>query len=279
MNSMQLAKPRWERLGLSAISCQERLDRIVRDFEWEGRYVDKISPPALPSQFGRDRDLLLYYDILQLRHLEWLQVIRDAEVTLGQMSKLAVDYFCGAWRDSLMHDGVVLDRQGTRTTFEWFDPLRLGLVASLLLRGNEDLRAIVDFVGPDLRRDDGAWDRTKDDNQFYCALAAFIREGNLSGCKDVVSQVAKSRSRRPRMMVACLVSIASASRDRFATEFAGVVKLFRDFEFAGDQGRVVASWDATVLWNLACMRGLDPHAASDELMDFVITRSSLGLSK
>lgn len=249
---------------------------------WFGRYHDTCGPstkesPTLPSDYGRQRDLLAFFDILQLTHLEYPHGFGDARTHLDAASALAVDYFHGAWRDNSTIDYETCDRARCRQLTKWFDELRMGMMFALLARRSEDIVRLAQFVDVDLPEEEGAWNRTKDDNRTYMVVAAFIRDGSLTDCAELVDTVRSSSKRRPKLILASVEAIAAADTTEFSKELEKLLKMYRDTEFSPRDNRMVASWDATILWNLAGWKALTPDECSEGLMDFVITRKSLGI--
>lgn len=274
---------RWEKLGLTPQAMADRVSENQRQIEsWMGRYVDKVgestpSSPALPSDYGRQDDLLIHVDVLQLTHLQVIHNFGNAAEHLALSSALAVDYFHGPWRDDTTVENEKCDRARCRQLVHWFDEFRMGMMSALLARRSDDVLRLAQFVDVDLPEEDGSWYRTKADNQAYVVLACFVRDDSLSGCAELIKMLRAVRNRRPKIILACLEAIAAKDAVVCSKELTHLLRMYRDTEFSPVGKRIVTSWDATILWNLAGWKGLTLAACADELMNFVITRESLGV--
>lgn len=272
---------RWQRLGISEAQLKEAAGIIGEDLTEVGRYVDKgfEGEEASSSDWGRTMDLLTYFIAVEMRHLQFPNRFGDPEPHLISMSKLAVDYFFGNWREHFWNDDSRrhVDAAKCRKKLYWFYELGHGLWSSLLGRQEKELRQLVQYPETDLKPDQVAMlRRSEDDHHFLIVLARFIRDGSLSKSARLVGTVQKSRQRRPRMLLDCLTAIADENVENLGKALKTFMAFYKAMELDTHTSSIT-SVDGSILWNLAELRGLAPPRLEESLMDLIVTRESLGL--
>ena len=280
MKKRRSNKPRWQRLGLQESSLRAEIESIEKRKAKIGRYADNVGPGerGRSSDWGRQRDLLAYYEQLQTYHLEFPGPFDKPDQLVRTMSQLAVEYFFGDWHDTVWHEsGRKLSRDQCRKKLDWIDEFRLGMMAALLARRAEDQSQLARYPDTDLPTDDGGWERTKEDNQFFIILARFIRDGDLSDCKRLITALNKSRKRRPRLLLHTLLAIVDGKEETACQQLGKYMRLFASGELDLDT-RVVTSLEGSILWNLADISGLALSELDEPSMDLIMTHESLNLN-
>lgn len=278
-NSKEL---RWKRLGITEEHYSKTVPSINLNLKHEGVYADlpKDQVPGVRySDAGRWSDLFANLEILQLYHLEYEHSYKPVNEALLFMSNLVVDYLSGDWRQNATclsgWDGMTRDE--CRKELGWQDQIREGLVAITVSQDNENLEKLCIYPDEDLFFDEGSWDRTQDDNTCFIVLARFIRDKSLDSSQELVTKLEKSRRKRPKLFIAVLKAIAEHDKDRIRATMLDYMKQYIKVELDKDVS-IIISIDGTILWNLAVMKCGELEPLDQELMDFIITRESLGLN-
>jgi hypothetical protein len=282
MTSSKNKNARWERIGLAPDYCEKRINSIKNDLSRWGRYNDIYGPGAVEgwtyeSYEGRESDLKTCYGQIQLTHLCEPQQFGDISEIFITASNLAVDLFYGSWRNHvLLAPGKILNRKQCRLEFDWFDNYRTGLLVTLLNRDSQQLEQVADYIGDDLYPDEGLWDRTEQDRLAYSLIRDFTC--NEKSDPNTVEKILKGHRKRPKLILETLQAIQDKDAKAFEKPFRELVKSFKKRELILT-ATVVICIDASILWNMAEMNGLELTTPSDDIMDFVITHQSLGMKE
>jgi hypothetical protein len=274
---------RWQRIGLQEGNLREATEFLSEDFSkisQDAQDADQADEEesAYASDWDRQRELRTYYYLAETRHLEYPIPFAEIGASLDSLSQQAVNYFFGDWREKCWHvetNGYIKKSQ-CRKKLGWIDELRLGLWGALIARRKPDLKQLAIYVDTDLPTDEGARDRTADDNRFFIVLARLIRNGSLASSAKLISTLQKSRQRRPKMLLECLTAIADGNAEKLGSSLEKYMKFFKSMELDLNVS-IVTSLEGSILWNLAEIRGLAPPKLDESLMDLIVTRESLGL--
>ncbi len=106
----------------------------------------------------------------------------------------AVHYFQGAWRNKFEWCGEKYNKVTSRQALPWIDTYREGLALALAYGDWKSADQIIAWPGPDVRFDDGSFDRTREDNAYYIWLASRLRgetESSAKGQRKLASRTQK----------------------------------------------------------------------------------------
>lgn len=280
------SEPIWKTLGISSNSCIERIQSVEASLKWWGRYIDVFGPsspenPTAESYDGRREDLFTCYEQIQLAHLNIEHSFGESCQIIETASELGVDLFCGSWWDqALLHSGQVLNRQQAREEYDqWIDSYRIAFLFAFLNRNRTHAKQIAQFIGDDLFPDDGSWDRTENDRLFYWLISEYV--GGNKAPKSAAETINKGRLKRPKLLLAQLEAIQQGDSAAFEKSLKELIKGFRNNEIKIpkrdiNKVRIVTSIDASLMWNLAEMNGLEITMPNKECALHVITRDSVG---
>jgi len=276
----------WRRIGTTFKNCRERIEEIEKDMKLWGRYNDVYGPtsfenPTVESRDGRSRDLFICYEQIQLTHLGVEHSFGTSREISETASQLGVDLFCGSWRDhALFHSGKVLNREQCRTKFDqWLDDYRISLFFAFLSQNRSHAEQVSSYIGDDLYPDEGVWDRVEADRMVYWLISEFV--GQNKAPANALEKIEKGRQKRPKQMLEILQAIERRDPAAIEKPMRELIKLFRTNDMKlGKRDintiRIVTSIDASVMWNLARMCGLEVNMPSEEVALHVITRESVG---
>lgn len=107
----------------------------------------------------------------------------------------AVYYFQGDWREKFNWCGQDLDRVSSRQSLPWIDQFREGLALATAFDDWESADKILAWPGPDVRFDEGSYDRTREDNAYYIWLAARLRGEAESASDDQRRLASRAQAR------------------------------------------------------------------------------------
>lgn len=242
-----------QRINNICESARKRLNK------WGGRWVDRLGPsseanPTLPPDFGRTADIFEYFRLMQVEYLMPGKTGETLDSLAKNVAALVEDYFFGDWR-TVFDDPVKLRR-------EWFDELRFGMLAGLLLSDRRLFQRILQFPTFELAHDDGGWDRTPSDNQVYLQLCLALRSNEAQ-------PDAQLSGSRPKALQKVISSIRMRDEKIFAKTFASYLAWYRKHEHE-DRGNMLICLDGSILLLLAREFGLPIKDLWQHDSDFLV---------
>ena len=189
----------------------------------------------------------------------------------------AEDYFFGDWREGFeMSPGNALTADQCRKEIAWFDPLREGLVLALLMDDEGSAKTICKYPSSDAVQQD--IDGSKEDHEFYLLFSRYMCGEGLDELKASCDVIEAGRRRRPKHWLDILRAIDRGEIEGVATALKKYLVYFRKTEQNSNVFREAVSLDASILWNLARIRGLLVHELAREDWDVLLTPESCGVA-
>lgn len=195
------------------------------------------------------------------------------EIPVG--SALAVDYFCGPWRDAYQpwddDETTIWDRKTCRAEFQWVDPYRDGLICAFYIDDRAAVMKILSYTaGGALGEDEGTLDRTADDCAFYELLGAY-GVGDTSLMQRQLDVVRNSKRRRVKLLTAMFESMLGGDAKIFAKATNKYLAGYMKTEHRTNRLDAAISLDGTIMWHLAKLAGCaDMGLVEDELRPLLL---------
>ncbi|QDU31053.1 hypothetical protein ETAA8_62060 [Anatilimnocola aggregata] len=268
-------------MGLSEAVISNIVTIVSEGREFIGRYKDNPGQPSdygfFSSDFAREHDLSLYFDVIHLAHFGVEDPHLRIPVVIPTAARLACDYFLGDWRENTIVYYEPCDRQKCREVLNWVDEFRMGVLSALLARDYEVLAAICSYVKDDLPPDDGAWRRTIADRRALYFLAEVLPHFVLAHWAAVppTSTLNKPRAAALQRGIQCIAAGDPVACAKYVTK---LVREFIRLDFRPRHSRVPVSWDASILFAAAGLRWPNGLQLPCEVMDFILTKESVGLA-
>lgn len=247
-----------------------------------GLYADKVvgETPAITSSvssdFGREHDLALLMDVIQLRHLGVGVPLYPFPEVVSKAAELADDYFNGSWRDNTIVYYEQMDRQQCRGVLDWIDIFRQGLLAAILANNKEVICSLCQYIGPDLPTDGGAWNRNKDDRASIQLLAERVFSiFSPEAVRSPSTFNGSVSSKRAQAMVRAVNCLSSGDASNMSSSIEAIVSEYVKGEYKAGKSRVVVSWDASIVHALFAQIYGAHLEFTESLADFVVSRRSL----
>ncbi len=236
-----------DRMEVICESARSRLNKI------EGRWIDKVGPstpdnPALPSDFGRTTDIFEYFRLMLVEYRMPGRTGQRLDELAQKVAALVEEFFLGEWRQSFDNP--------EKLRYQWFDELRFGMLAGLLLQDQSLFRRIIPFPVADLPHDDGAWDRTVSDNQVYKTLCASLQTGEEQ-------PVPALRGKRPKALQQVISAIFQRDNKLFLKAWNSYLNWYKKCEHE-DRGNMLICLDGSILLLIAKAYGLPTRELQEQ---------------
>ncbi len=168
--------PIWRALGFEQQFMDDlaRNEAAVLDLWWDG-------PPSTSGDDVESWAFSATSDGMRVFATGWMGYVmphpqlNDWREAGRRAVSAAVYYFHGAWRDKFTWLREEYDRERSRAVLPWSNAYRKGLALALAFSDWTATDRLLEWPGPDLRRDEGTDDRTSEDNAYQIWLASRLR--------------------------------------------------------------------------------------------------------
>ncbi len=255
---------------------------IAEQLACDGEFIPNVEESKLredyDQSFVRWQAITLRVHVALFSHfgVDHVYVPTSEYVRLGIDG--AIDFFFGDWRDGFeIFPGKALTVDQCRKEISWFDPLRGGLVLALLMDDEESAKTICEYPGADAVQQE--IDGATEDHEFFLLLAGYLRGASLDELKASSDVIESGRRRRPKHWLNILRAIDNGQVEEVTKALKQYLTYFRQTEQNAEYFIEAISLDASILWNLARIRGLEIAELSVEDWDVVMTPESCGLAE
>lgn len=212
--------------------------------------------------------LSTYRAVLLLENLE-VEHPFDVRDVLRKGADAAVDYFFGSWRDAYRNREGTWNRQECREKLAWIDPYLHSLFILSCLGDMNIIHSLATFPDVDLRSDDVDYKLV--DKYYYIVLSRLIRELDIASSQELITQIEQGRGRRAKLLLQATLDLFQDKQKAFRKSLERFVVYYRKQVFDPLVFITYASEDASILWHLARLRGMEIHPFESDLMDMIVT--------
>jgi hypothetical protein len=242
---------RYERLGMTYAQhiCIERRHELIRQAEGK---------PGAPSMVkvvknmnvGNAHGLALAYFCDDQP--------TEARVWGQNALELLRDLFFGEWRKRGFpaDQRTFADEKHIRTKKPWLYEYRRALFWSLVLGDETALMAFAKYAGDDCADESISTDFKASDRAWYIMLARFVRGEHPSVMRPSAELIESERKKKPKLMLACLIAIATRNQQGLTDALSAYLKYFKAHEFPGPAIDDKLSIDGSILVHVAERAGM-----------------------
>jgi hypothetical protein len=152
------------------------------------------------------------------------------------------------------------------------------LFCALILSNTESLNRLANWIINESLLEEPAVGITEMDMFFIVVLSKYICSQSLDEHPHLIESIRSSRRRRPKLLLDVLESINHRDYLSFASSIDKYVKHFIKNEVDLSNGNWGSlSLYASYLWEIARRAGIQLPILSEEIMDRIVTRESVGL--
>lgn len=252
---------------------------ISEQSNWLAETIHERSiTPALSDDPNGDRqfELLDQIGMLMLHHFGCAGEFPSAEKVARRAVQLGEELFFGSWRSHFaIFEDPPWDNERCRQELGWYDTYRQSLCAALLLGDLAAASRLSQYPGSDAYQSEV--EATPAQHEYYVFLARTLRGDSPEMLHQEWERLRSTRSSRLKPLVGALEAIEN--RDA-ADAVKGIQRYCAYYRSHRDDIRefyAVISLDASILWNLASMRGLSVDGLSLDEQDVILTPASCGL--
>ncbi|QDU47643.1 hypothetical protein Mal52_61780 [Symmachiella dynata] len=284
----------YELLGIDANNPEEFADRL-RELDAERRDAEEC--PRWTYRRSYILTLLEYPCWEQMGYIE----ISDLPQRLEDGCKAVIDYFHGDWwreenirrieretpellrikpwstvENIIENNAQRMDRSNPDCMFQWYEPLRSGIIFGGLLEKWDDVAHICSALDADVAPEYSAGTIIDEYFHYYLCVAGKLSGQWDAGFEKLLESAKKCRQKRLRDLLAAWDAAVASDQAAFDKAFPAAIKSFikRKDDPSEHMG---AALDETVIWLIAKRAGLSFPELSDKLNAAVMTCKSLGL--
>jgi hypothetical protein len=282
------------------INC-ENLDFPLIIFDLQ-KYLPKLDgvqlrqSVALASQMPFELNTCL--ELVALKHIQYGELpFSDITPHIIIGTEIAIEYFCGDWRDGYQPCPKIVrhpfsgepveipeanrpcySREDCRKHLTWDEEFIRGALYALWTDNRDALNKITSYLDDDLV-DFGIFDCSESDAWFCILLGKFLQKQSLQKNIHIVKMIREKSRRRAKLLLDVLESIENNPK-QFCDNISKYVKYFIkneiDTEVRGSAA-LYLSPIASLLWEVARYCEIELPILSEDIMDRIITRNSIGL--
>ncbi len=284
----------YELLGVDANSPEEFEERLQ---DLDAERCDVEGCPLWTYRIRLIQILLNYPCWKQMGYVE----ISDVAQRLEDGYNAVLDYFRGDWWtegnirhvelespellpikpwlnvDAIIKDNAQhMDRSSPSCMFQWYEPLRSGIIFGGLLEKWDDVAHICSALDADVPPEYSAGTIIDEYFHYYLCVAGKLSGQWDAGFEKLLESAKKCRQKRLRDLLAAWEAAVAGDQAAFDKAFPAAIKSFikRKDDPSEHMG---AALDETVIWLIAKRAGLSFPELSDKLNAAVMTCKSLGL--
>lgn len=258
----------------------ESADEVVtREVEW---LVEMIRERAITPQLSDDPDGDARFDLLDqlgfllLHHYGRGERFPAASQAARRGVALGRELFFGEWRNHFaIFEGPAWNSRDCREKLGWYNTYRRSSCCALLLNDLAAAQELSKYPGPDAYQSEV--EATRRQHEFYLILAAVLRGDLTDELQASWQSLKRSAPSRIKLMAQTLESIESGSG---SDALQGIKKMCAQYRNHRDDIRefyAAISLDASILWNLARLRGLAADDLTIDEQDVILTPTSCGI--
>lgn len=254
---MMYNKKRWERHGFSQKIVGSTKEYIEENFNEPDRdSIGLLSGSVVPDDLNVQWAIADYRAAIAFRHFGCKVDIPDTRQLCKDVIALCSVFLFGEWQfTTIWNDsGKLLTKEKAKKIVDWYDPVRLGILASIIIGDNESLKKFAAYPTKDSRKDSGHREITKEDGTLMMVLANWFLDDKMSSSTSILNGIRLSNRRKPKYLLACLDAADQKDYSAFLQALKNYVKLF--FEQDAEKGKASmasqVSLEASILF--ACAR-------------------------
>lgn len=210
---------------------------------------------------------------------------------------IAFEYFWGNWRDGYQPcPKIVYDpwhgesfeipeanrpcysREACRNRLTWDNEFIEGLLCAFWTNDLTNITKLSQWVDSDLI-EDSYFESHIMDAWILIILGKFIHKKTLSGSEFILDKIRNSKRRRAKLLLDIIQAIDQKNHEDFSKTIISYIKFFikneTDATISLHLGTI--SEIASLLWETARYFEIELPILSEEIMDRIITRESIGL--
>jgi hypothetical protein len=252
---------------------------VLKQSNWLLKNIDERSTtPALSDDPNGDRqfDLLDQVGILILYHFDRAEGFPTAESAARRAVQLGQELFFGSWRNHFaFFDGPPWNDEKCRQELGWYDTYRESLCAALLLGDLAAVSRLSHYPDSDAYQSED--EATPAQHEFYVLLASILRGDSPENRHQAWERIKSTRSSRLKPLVGALEAIENRDAAAAVKAIQKYCAYYRSHRDDIREFYAVISLDASILWNLASLRGLAVNGLTLDEQDVILTPASCGL--
>jgi hypothetical protein len=242
-------------------------------------------------------DLHNCIDIACIKHVEYESPFYDIASYLKKGAWIAFEYFWGNWRDGyqpcpkIVHhpfsgepfeipeaNRPCYSREDCRNQLSWDDEFIDGLLCAFWTNDLINITKISQWVDSDLI-EDSYFESHIMDAWILIILGKLIHKKTLSGSEFILDKIRNNKRRRTKLLLDIIQVIDQKNHKDFSKVIINYIKFFVKNETDptlplrfGYMSKI-----ASLLWETARYFEIELPILSEEIMDRIITRESIGL--
>lgn len=237
---------------------------LIESIRQRQSFVKNLPPPSRLEVLDEQ---ILYvengFDVLLLTHLELQHPFNPVDVVRAGVDATIL------WVRSWAH-------HESRRELPWIDAVATGMLLALCIGDEGAIQSLASFSETDLCMDE--LDYKPADAFYHMVLARLIRGAELDGCRSLVDEIERGRSRRAKLLLKAVIPLFAGESRAFHKSLLAYMEYFQKREFDRTVFVRCTSVEGAILWNLAATRGLELEPLDLQLMDLIITPASLRLA-
>jgi hypothetical protein len=216
-----------------------------------------------------------------LRHLEY-DTPDWVERRVNEGVDVAIDYFFGPWLKEPLPGFATADKHDLdrREYLHWFDAFSVGLLLAMLAGRWDDVARLCGWVEVDMTPDWVNDELQPAGAQVYITIASGLRPEPMSGIAELEANIARSRTKRPRLLLAAWQAARAGDQRAFNDAIGKCLKHFDKWYVANiNEPRAIPDWIAqheSVICLAARRLGIQVPELPERLAAMLISRESLG---
>jgi hypothetical protein len=245
----------------------------------EHRFLKRTAPGQPQQQFDwvmRIEESVMY---AVLEHLGYGS-IKDLASELNRGVDRAVQYFFGNWWIGDEDDSRALDKTRPDRELAWFGVFPNGLLLGGLTGRWDDVAKICSWFDASIEAEYRGGTIEDQYMQLFLCIASSLRPEPMEGVREILANVKKCRTKRPRLL--CAAWEAAINKDQKAFDKALTDSVSHFLQFDAQDVPNVNSWMAlhpSIVWLIAERNGLKFPALPPNLDAAIVRRQTIGLAK
>jgi hypothetical protein len=242
------------------------------------RAIERTAPGCPQQQFIRllHLDKIVFFAVLE--HLGY-SPIDNLRSRIDSGVDRAVEYFWGDWWKGDEEDAIAMDKSRPDRVLQWYGGLSHGLLLGGLAGRWDDVARICSWFDATIEAEYQAGMIEDEYMQLFLCIASHLSPQPMPGAAQVLENVRKCRTKRPRLLLAAWESAVAGNQPAFDKALPELVKFFlqNDAQDAPNATLWVAL-HASVIWLIAERNGLQFPALPEKLEAAVVRRQTIGLA-